>query len=486
MKLKKLFKKIPHEKVIGSREVEITGVSSNSKLISPGNIFIAKKGATDDGHRYISQAIAGGAVAVVTDLFDPTLSVPQVLVKNVNEIEGLIASTCYETPSKQLFVVGITGTSGKTTTSYMIKHLLDGTYGPSGLLGTIEYLIGRHRYQATHTTPDVATNHKLLREMVIHGCKAGVMEVTSHALTQGRVKEIDYDVVVYTNLSQDHLDYHDSMESYAAAKQTLFQEIGNKKTTAVINIDCSWSNTITGSSPFPKITYAISQTADLMAKDLQFSAVGTTFTLVYKGQEHIVNLPLVGRYNVYNALAAFGVLLTKNIPLETLIERIKTFPGVRGRLEPIENHLGLQIYVDFAHKEDALRNVLKSLRELTKGKIITVFGCGGNRDAKKRPLMAEAVEEGSDLAIVTLDNSRNEEPDTILSDILKGFKSRDHYIVELDRAIAIEKAVNYASPGDTILIAGKGHETTQIFATMTIPFDDRKVAIEACLKRSKS
>ena len=224
MKLKKLFKKIPHERIEGSREIEISGVSSNSKLVSPGNIFIAKKGATDDGHRYISQAIAGGAVAVLTDLFDPTLSVPQVIVKDISQIEGLIADTCYESPSSQLFVIGVTGTNGKTTTSYLVKHLLDGTFGPSGLLGTIEYLIGRHRYQATHTTPDIATNHKLLKEMVLQGCTAGVMEVTSHALDQGRVKEIDYDAVVYTNLTQDHLDYHGTMEAYAAAKSLFFHQ----------------------------------------------------------------------------------------------------------------------------------------------------------------------------------------------------------------------------------------------------------------------
>ncbi len=486
MKLKKLFKKIAYEKIVGSRDVEITGVSSNSKLVSPGNIFIAKKGSTDDGHRYITQAIAGGAVAVLTDLFDPTLSVPQVVVKNILEIEGLIADTCYESPSSQLFVVGITGTNGKTTTSYLVKHLLDGTFGPSGLLGTIEYLIGRHRYQATHTTPDVATNHKLLREMVLQGCKAGVMEVTSHALDQGRVKEIDYDVVVYTNLTQDHLDYHESMETYAAAKSALFRQKKNKKTVAVINADCPWAEKITGQSPFPKITYGISNQADLMAENLRFSSTGTEFTLVYKGAKREVLIPLVGRHNVYNTLAAIGVLLAKNIDLDAIVDRVGTFPGVRGRLEPIENSLGIQIYVDFAHTEDALRNVLKSLRELTQGKIFTVFGCGGNRDVKKRPLMAEAVEEGSDMAIVTLDNSRSEEPEAILSDILKGFKSPDHYIVELDRAEAIEKAVNYAKPGDTVLIAGKGHETSQVFATMTIPFDDRKIAFEACLKRSVS
>ena len=486
MKLKKLFKKIPHQRIEGSREIEISGVSSNSKLVSPGNIFIAKKGATDDGHRYISQAIAGGAVAVLTDLFDPTLSVPQVIVKDISQIEGLIADTCYESPSSQLFVIGVTGTNGKTTTSYLVKHLLDGTFSPSGLLGTIEYLIGRHRYQATHTTPDIATNHKLLKEMVLQGCTAGVMEVTSHALDQGRVKEIDYDAVVYTNLTQDHLDYHGTMEAYAAAKSLLFQQSKSKKTVAVINSDCPWSKIVTGPSTFPKITYGIDQQSDLKAENLRFSPQGTAFTLNYQGKSWEVTSPLIGRHNVYNVLAAIGVLLVKKIDVQSIVERLSTFPGVRGRLESVENTLGIQVYVDFAHTEDALRNVLKSLRELTKGKILTVFGCGGNKDPKKRPLMAEAVEEGSDLAIVTLDNSRNEDPETILSDILKGFKSPDHYIVELDRAVAIEKAIHYAKEGDTVLIAGKGHETSQIFATMTIPFDDSKIAYKACLNRSLS
>ena len=265
-------------------------------------------------------------------------------------------------------MAGITGTNGKTTTSYLLKHLLEGSFGPSGLLGTIEYLIGRHRYQATRTTPDVSTNHKLLREMILCGCKAGVMEVTSHALEQGRIREIDYDVLIYTNLTQDHLDYHQTMEAYAAAKSVLFKNRKKKEPVALVNGDCPWVEKVTGGTPFRRITYGLTNSCSLKAENIRFSAEGTTFLVSYEGNEREVFTPLVGRFNVYNTLAAMGVLLIKRENLDQIAELVQTFPGVPGRLESIENQLGIQVYVDYAHTDDALKNVLRSLRELTSGK----------------------------------------------------------------------------------------------------------------------
>lgn len=490
MKIKKLIKDISFPNVKGSKDVEITGVCCNSKLVSPGNLFVAKKGRAYDGNHYIPEAIAAGAVAILTDIYDPSLKdVTQLIHPDVKAMEALVAAHYYQFAGDEMFMVGITGTNGKTTTSFLIKHMMDQLAGPCGLIGTVEYVIGRHRYQATLTSPDVTTNHKLLREMILQGCKAAVMEVTSHALEQGRVDHIDYDVGVFTNLTVDHLDYHQTMDNYCSAKQKLFTSLGKptireKKKSfpkiAVVNADSPWSSKIIEGCKTTLITYGIDNNADLKASDIQMTADSTHFSLEYKGKRIACKSPLVGRYNVYNALAAIGVMLSKQVPLETLVPMVATFVPVPGRLEKVTNDLGLKIYVDFAHSDDALTNVLECLRELSPRKIITVFGCGGDRDQTKRPKMAQACEELSDLCIVTSDNPRSEDPATIASHILKGFKRKDSHVVELDRYKAIEYAIDIATPEDIILIAGKGHEPYQIFAHKIVEFDDRKVAAQIC------
>lgn len=489
MKLKKLLKEIHVKQVKGSKEIDITGVCSNSKLVAPGNLFIAKKGLMDDGAQYIPEAIAGGAVAVVTDFFDPTLkNITQIIHPDVNMIEGLIAAHYYQFAANELFMVGVTGTNGKTTTSFLIKHLLDKLNSPCGLIGTIEYIIGQHRYQATRTTPDVTSNHKMLREMVLQECKSAVMEVTSHALTQGRVQNIDFDVAIFTNLTLDHLDYHQTMDNYCEAKNKLFRNLNPDKskkkkgfpTTAIVNADSPWVNKITDGCKGKIFTYGIENQADLRATEIKLTSSGTIFSLNYKNQKVECHWPLIGRFNVYNCLAAAAVGLMRYEPLEKVASILETFPSVPGRLECVPNPLGLKIYVDFAHSDDALANVLECLRELKTGRIITVFGCGGDRDQTKRPKMAQVSEELSDITIVTSDNPRSEDPEAICRMILQGFKRKDSYLVELDRRRAIEKAIEIATPDDIILIAGKGHETYQIFAHKTIEFDDRKIAAQIC------
>lgn len=486
MKLKKLFKDFEDAQIKGSKELEITGICSHSKLASPGNLFIAKKGLVDDGVNYISEAIRGGVAAVLTDMYDPSLkTVTQVIHPNPSQIEGALAAQYYHNPSEELFIVGITGTNGKTTTAYLTKYLLDNLEKDNaGLIGTIEYLIGNHRYQATRTTPDVIANQKMLREICNQGGKSCVMEVTSHALSQGRVSPIHFDVAVFTNLTQDHLDYHKTMDEYCLAKNRLFKFLHQSKKTspcAIVNKDSPWMEKILEGCEAKIFTYGTKASSDLFASTIELTPEGTKFLLHYQGKQTTCHIPLVGRFNVYNCLAATAVCLAKGHKLEAIISLFSGFPPVSGRLEPVKNNSGLAVLVDFAHSDDALKNVLESLVELKTGKIITVFGCGGDRDQTKRPKMAAAAEMHSDLCIVTSDNPRSEDPEKIIQDILAGFTSKN-YIVEPDRKKAIELAIRSANPGDIILIAGKGHETYQIFAHKTVDFDDRKVASELLTK----
>lgn len=492
MKLKKLLKDIPVKDIKGSKEMEITGVCANSKLVSPGNLFIAKKGKLVDGASYIPEAIASGAAAVVTDIHDPLLkNVTQIIHPNVSAIEGAIAAQYYQFPSDELYMVGITGTNGKTTTAFLIKHLLDQLQEPCGLIGTVEYIIGKHRYQATRTTPDVTTNHKMLREMLNQGCRSAVMEVTSHALDQERVQDIHFDAAIFTNLSLDHLDYHGSMENYSLAKSKLFGALNPKlkkkgskhPPVAIINADSIWHQQMTKNCRSLILTYAIENPADLKASHILFSPAGTRVELTYKKEAAQLSWPLIGRFNVYNLLAAVAVGLSKGIELNQIVRIMESAQPAPGRLEFVPNPLDLKIYVDFAHSDDALSNVLECLRELKKGRLITVFGCGGDRDPFKRPKMAQACEEFSDIVILTSDNPRTEDPLEIANQAIKGFKNPQNHLVELDRRKAIELAIGMASPDDILLIAGKGHETYQIFAHKTIEFDDRKVALQICKQK---
>lgn len=492
MKLKKLLKDLQVKEIKGSKEIEITGLCAHSKFVAPGNLFIAKKGKVEDGTMFIREAVDAGAVAVLTDMYDPSQKhVTQIIHPHVASIEAQLAAHYYQFASQQLYTVGITGTNGKTTSSFLIKHLLDQLNLSAGLIGTIEYVMGPVRYQATRTTPDVISNHKMLREMVLQGCKSAVLEVTSHALDQQRVAGIDFDVAIFTNLTLDHLDYHHTMDQYCLAKQKLFLSLNTAKKNgknplAILNADDPWSEKIYQGCECPKLTYAIDQKADLKASQICLSPKGTSFIISYQNKNYPCSLNLIGRFNVYNALAALAVGIAKKHPLEKLIPLLENFTSVQGRLEYVPNTLDLTIYVDFAHTDDALANVLQTLRELKKGRLITVFGCGGDRDHSKRAKMARVSEQLSDITIVTSDNPRHEDPAAICREITEGFKDNGHYYVEIDRRSAIQKAIQLADKDDIILIAGKGHETYQIFAHTTIEFDDRKVAEELCLIRSAS
>lgn len=483
MKLKKLIKDIPFKTIKGPslkvlNEVEITGLTSNSKLVCPGHLFIAKTGTRDDGVHYIPEAILAGANAILTDIYDPSFpGVVQLIHPDVKGIEPKLAAQFYENPSLELFMVGVTGTNGKTTTTFMVKHLLDAFEPKCGLIGTIEYIIGESRYPATRTTPDVISNHKMLRDMITHGSKSAVMEVTSHGLHQNRVAYIEFDTAVFTNLTPEHLDYHPSMEAYAAVKRELFLGLKPEK-TALFNADSEWTPFMKEGCRARVLTYGLESPADFKGENVHLSAKGTTFDLLFEGKKYAVFTPMVGRFNVYNTLAAIGVLTTKGIELEAILEALSRFSGVPGRLEPVPNPDNRKIFVDFAHTQDALKNVIETLRELTTGKIWVVFGCGGERDRVKRPHMARTVEIYADYAIVTNDNPRSEDPEQIIAEVVKGF-TESRYEVIPDRKSAIEAVLKRAGKEDIILIAGKGHEPYQIFAHKTVEFDDRKVALEA-------
>lgn len=482
MKLKALLKDLPEIQIKGSKDIEITGITSNSKLVSPGCLFVAKKGRSVDGTTFIPEAISGGAAAILTDIYDPSLkSIAQLIHPNVITSEAKIAASYYQHPSKELWTVGVTGTNGKTTSTFAIKHLLDASLVQTGLIGTIEYVVGPRRYIASRTTPDVCANHKLLREMVTGGCRACVMEVTSHALDQGRVAEIEFDVAVFQNFSHEHLDYHGNMEEYFKAKAKLFLGLKNRS-VALLNADDPWVMRCKHLTASSVMTFGINEHADLMAKDIRFDPTGTHFTIQYAQQEMAFYWPLVGRFNVYNALSAIGVGIIKGYRLDEIATRLASFRSAPGRLESIDNPLGLQIYVDYAHKPEALRNVLETLKELARGRIITVFGCGGDRDRDKRAIMAAVSEELSDMTIITSDNPRSEDPKAIIGEILAGFKKINSHTVEPDRKKAINLAINQAQANDIILIAGKGHEAQQVFASHSIDFDDRVVARE-CIEQ---
>lgn len=485
-KLKALLKDLPEAVVRGNKDQTITGLSSHSKLVAPGNIFIAKKGLQVDGNRFTMESVNSGAVAVLSDLYDPFLPphVAQIVHPHVEQAEALLAAAYYDKPFEQLFLAGVTGTNGKTTTAYLLRHLLGEKERPCGMIGTVEWDLGQKIQPALQTTPDCITNCRLLREMVNSGCGAAAMEVSSHALDQGRVRNLEFDVAIFTNLTQDHLDYHLTMDNYAAAKAKIFATLGQQMQkpwakTAVVNADSPWSSRMLADCRSAVLTYGIDKPADLQARDLRLDVTGISFSLAYQGKNVRIESGLIGRFNIYNLLGAIGAALVNGLPLELIAEKVRTFRSVPGRLEKIPNSRGLSVFVDYAHTEDALRNILETLREVTPQNILTVFGCGGDRDRDKRPKMGAVALNLSDFAVITSDNPRHEDPHAIIMEILQGCPDSRKFFIEPDRKNAIYYALAHAKWGDTVLIAGKGHERQQIFGSRVVEFDDCAIAREA-------
>lgn len=473
---------IRHTEVIsvsGKPEGIVTGLSCDSRDVQPGELFFALPGAKDRGVRYVAQAVERGAMAVVADEDIPGAEAPVVRVASARAAMADLATAFYGNPSASLAVAGVTGTNGKTTTAWIIRHLCDAVGRACGLVGTIEYVLPGVTEPASRTTPESISLQRMLATMRDGGFKAASLEVSSHALVQHRVRGIEFDAAIFTNLTQDHLDYHGTMEEYFEAKCLLFTMLPgqlSKRGKAIVNSDDRYGRRLMDRIPssVPVITYGQGTNCDFRASNIRHTAIGTTFCLEAKGRSYLVRSPLIGLFNVYNTLAALAAVSAMGIELRRAITAVATVPQVPGRLERVPGKRNFQAFVDYAHTPDALENVLRSLRQLGPARIITVFGCGGDRDHSKRPLMAAAAQRHSDKVIVTSDNPRSEDPMSILRETEKGLTGSDHEVY-VDRGSAIRRAVELAGPEDFILVAGKGHENYQETAAGRQPFDDVKV-----------
>ncbi len=483
MQLRLLLSKATVQRVRGTDEVEIRSIAYDSRRVTPGALFVALRGGNQDGHQHIPRAIANGAAAIVLEDGLERLpgQVTGVEVANSRSTLAFLAAFFYQQPSHRLKVAAVTGTNGKTTTTYLLKHLCERAMLRCGLIGTVRYEIGDEVLPSTHTTPESSDLQALLARMRDSGCKAVSMEASSHAIAQGRVNNVEFDAAIFTNLTQDHLDFHGNLTDYFNAKAALFtgllEKQSKKRGTAIVNIDDRYGAELCArlSKDTRVITYGVGVRADFKASNFKTELAGTSYQLDAQDRSYLVRLPLIGKFNIYNSLAALAAASVFGIPLRAAVLSLASAPAVPGRVELVPAKRNYQVYVDYAHTDDALHNVLRTLKELNPHRLIVVFGCGGDRDRAKRPLMGRAAEQWSDLAIITSDNPRSENPEAIIRDIEKGFSNRGYEVV-VDRRAAIERAIALAQPRDIVLIAGKGHENYQQFADRTVEFDDVQVA----------
>jgi UDP-N-acetylmuramoyl-L-alanyl-D-glutamate--2,6-diaminopimelate ligase len=488
MQLKILAEAIPVREVLGSLEREVDGIFYDSRRVQKNGLYVAVRGAHVDGHQFTEQAIERGASAIVVERPEAHSRATSLVVPDSREALADLAFTFFKKPALRLKMAGVTGTNGKTTTTFLLKHICDAAGLRSGLIGTVRYEIGERILPATRTTPESLDLQELLSQMVDAGCKAAVMEVSSHALAQERTRGLEWDVAIFTNLTQDHLDFHETMEDYFEAKARLFtglKDQPNKKAAAaIINLDDRYGEQLAGriKDAVPVITYGMNARADFRASNYRAEFGGTSFQLDACGKSYLVRVPLIGRFNVANALAALAAANSLGIGRREAILSLAKSSQVPGRLEAVPAKRQFQIFVDYAHSDDALLNVLKTLRELNPNRLIVVFGAGGDRDKQKRPLMGRVADQNADYSIITSDNPRKEDPLAIIADVQKGFRSGNFETVP-DRAEAIARAIALAQPRDIVLIAGKGHENYQEFADHTIPFDDRQMALRALENR---
>lgn len=459
--------------------VILKGLTSDSRKVGPGYLFVAVKGPQRDGHQFVAQAIDRGACAVVAQGYQgPDLQVPLIDVPDSRKAIAALAHAWFEKPSSDLTMVGITGTNGKTTVSYLVQHLLQQAGFPCGLIGTIEYRMGSRPSPSHNTTPGPLELAALLDSMRGANLTACSIEVSSHALDQHRVDGIDFDVAVFMNLTPEHLDYHGTFENYRACKVLLFSGL-SKEATAILNADDPSSDFIRQKTHSRILMFGIEREADVRLTAEQCGVDGSTATLTTPAGQVTLKTTLVGRHNLSNLAAAAAVATALEIPLETYVKAVADFPGVPGRLEPVVAGQPFPVYVDYAHTDDALDNVLKALTSISNRKIILVFGCGGDRDRTKRPRMGAVASRYARRIIVTSDNPRSESPEQIAQEVVEGIAPDASYAVVLDREQAIRQAMQEADAESLVLIAGKGHETVQIFRDTVVPFDDRVVARQA-------
>jgi UDP-N-acetylmuramoyl-L-alanyl-D-glutamate--2,6-diaminopimelate ligase len=485
--LRDLVAGLPGARVRGDLDLCVTGLAYDSRRVRPGDLFIAWPGFAHDGHSFIPQALARGAAACLVERegwVPPPAA--EIVVPDARRAAGDVAAAFYGHPTRSLRLIGVTGTKGKTTTTFLAREVLS-VLGPVGLVGTVANVVGGRPQPVRHTTPEAVDLQGLFREMVDAGDRFAVAEVSSHALHLHRVEGCEFDVGVFTNLSQDHLDLHRTLDEYLAAKAKLFQMLGRPggskagPKSAVLNADDPRFEQLRAVVRVPLITYGVRAAATVTATEVDVRPTGASFTARHPDGAVPVRLALTGRFNVYNALAAFCVGLACGMAAADIAEALGRVSGVPGRLEVIPGGQPFAVLVDYAHSPDSLRSVLETAREFASGRVIVVFGAGGDRDRTKRPLMGEIAASCADLVFLTSDNPRSEEPEAIIAEIEAGVRrvSATSYRVVPERREAIRAAVAAAGPGDVLVVAGKGHETYQIFRDRTVPFDDRHVAAEA-------
>ncbi|MCK5215799.1 MAG: UDP-N-acetylmuramoyl-L-alanyl-D-glutamate--2,6-diaminopimelate ligase [Candidatus Omnitrophica bacterium] len=475
MNLKELLTDIyPSELPETWQQFNVKEVCDDSRKAGAGSLFIACKGGTEDGGSYIKDAVKRGACIVICDEGMHELpSSEEVLclkVASPNRIMPRIINRFYDDPSKDIKTIGVTGTNGKTTISYLLESIFEKYHKTCGVIGTISHRVGMLTHESKNTTPGIVDNYGLISDMVDMGMNYCVMEVSSHALDQGRVEGIRFEYAVFTNLTSDHLDYHQDREQYFQAKALLFTEYSPKN--SVLNIDDEYGRKLSEHVNTSKLTYAINAQADIMAQEIELTLSGSNFRLVTPQGQINLKTSMVGQHNIYNMLAAVSVTIQENIPLGNIKEGIEALSCVPGRLERIDCGQKFIVFVDYAHTEDALKNVLTSIKNVSTEKIFLLFGCGGSRDKTKRPKMGKVASEYADHVILTNDNPRQEDPQAIIDNIAAGFEKRNFEIFP-DREQAIKRILQLASKGNIVLIAGKGHEDYQILRNETIPFDDR-------------
>lgn len=489
MKIKEIITNLDSAIASGNLDAVVESITADSRAVKVGSAFVAVRGSVD-GSQFIDQAIEQGAILIVAERAassEQESKVAWVHVKNSTIALSSIADSFYGKPSDQLKIIGVTGTNGKTTSTYLIHHVMKDIWRRAGLIGTIKFDNGADEYVATHTTPAAVALHGLLREMVDNTCRGVAMEVSSHGLEQKRVGSVKFDVGVFSNLTQDHLDYHGSMQAYFEAKMELFEMmIADKesaaaeekyKPVAVVNLDDNYGKKIVTAigERMPVWTYGMGAHSDFKISNIRQTFKGTSFQLDARGKSYLVKVPLIGKFNVYNVVSSITACAAAGMKMRDIVKSLEEAPQVPGRMENIGNVNGMSVFVDYAHTPDALANACSTLKELEPRNLITVFGCGGDRDTTKRALMGEAAAQNSDFSIVTSDNPRSEDPEKIIKMIEAGMKGKKYQAIT-DRAEAIEAAVQIGRSGDLVLVAGKGHETYQQLATETIDFDDRAVA----------
>jgi len=481
MKLQEMINNIENAEIIGNGDTEINGLDYDSRRIKPGYLFAAVRGFKTDGTKFVPEAVKNGAAAVMSeDKLD--IDVPVVRVDSIRKALADTAAAFYDYPGFKLTNIGVTGTNGKSTCVALIRNILEHSGRKCGMVNSLFYDTGKNRYKAERTTPDSVEMQKYMAEMVESGCTYASLEVSSHALMLSRVDNIEFKYGLFTTFSRDHLDFHQDMESYLKAKRILLERLDDPEKVAVVNADVPEFVGFVGTASCKFITYGIEAAgADVTAEDIRFHAVYTDCVLKTPRGENQVRLALPGRYNLSNCLGAAASGIAMGIEFDTVCRAMEATEPVPGRFQPVDCGQPFGVIIDFAHTPDALARLCQSARELTEGRLLILFGCGGDRDRGKRPLMAEAASKNSDFALLTSDNPRTEDPEQIINDAGAGMVGSEHEI-ELDRTAAIDKIMQMARPGDTVILAGKGAEDYQEIGTERIPFSDKGEAVKVLKK----